>query len=127
MDQPAKGRQLAGIIPISGRDEKLGLPWPDCLQPISDNYMPIERSVYECALAGCDSIWIVCNDDYSPLLKKRLGDYILDPKIFSHWKFLRFKEDHKEYIPIFYVPINQKDRDTIANELDLNQSADTHS
>jgi len=111
MHAAPKGRNLAGIIPLSGKEKTFGMPWSDYLQPISEDYTALEKSVYECALAGCDSIWIVCNDDSAPLAKYRTGDYILDPQIFNHWSFLKNKEDHKEYIPIFYVPINQKDRD----------------
>ena len=110
MKQPPKGRRLAGIIPLCGRENRLQLPWPDYLQPIGENYTSIERSVLECAFAGCDSIWVVCNDDFAPLARERCGDYVLDPQIFDSWEFIKRKEDYKKYIPIFYVPIRQRDR-----------------
>ena len=111
MKKNKKGKSIAGIIPLVQKEHNFGMPWPDYLQPISKDYTPVERSVYECLLAGCDSIWIVANDDMAPLVRGRIGDYALDPKIFDHWNFIKRKEDHKEYIPIFYVPVSQRDRD----------------
>ena len=29
-------------------------------------------------MAGCRTIWIVCNDDMQPLIRYRLGDYVYD-------------------------------------------------
>lgn len=110
MEESLKGRNLAGIIPITGREDKLNLPWSDCLQPLCDGVLAIERSVYECATIGCDSIWIICNDDTAPLIKKRLGDYVVNPEIYESWHFKRMPDLRIEYIPIYYVPVLQKDR-----------------
>jgi len=111
MNSPPKGRHLAGVVPLSGRKDVLNWPWPDYLAPIGPGYLAIERAIVECALAGCDSIWVVCGDDVSPLLKHRLGDYVLDPILFENWDFIKRKTDHEKYIPIYYTPISQKDRD----------------
>ena len=111
MKKPPKGRTMAGVIPLSGAASVYGMPWPDYLQPINQDYTAIERSVYECAIAGCDSIWIVCNDDVAPLVKERVGDYVLDPAIFERWAFIKNQQDHKKNVPVFFVPIHQKDRD----------------
>ena len=35
--------------------------------PIAPNYTLLENAVYECAWAGCETIWIICNDDVAPL------------------------------------------------------------
>jgi len=86
------------------------MPWPDYLTPLAEGLTAIERAVYECALARCDSIWVVCNDDTAPLVKKRIGDYVLDPEIFSRINFLFNPKDHQKHIPVFYVPVSQKDR-----------------
>jgi hypothetical protein len=109
--QPApKSRILAGIIPITGRENTLGLPWDDCLQPLSYEVTALERSVYECAVMNCDSIWIICNDDTAPLIKKRIGDYVLNPNIYDDWRFKKYPKAQKKYIPVFYTPVLQKDR-----------------
>ena len=110
MDTALKGRNLAGIVPIAGRQDLLGLPWPDCLHPLAKDMLAIERAVYECALVNCDSIWVICNDDTAPLIKKRLGDYVINPNIYDNWDFKRHPDSCKEYIPIFYTPILQKHR-----------------
>ena len=111
MNAAPQGRNVAGIIPISGWESSFDLPWPDYLQPIREGYLAAERSVYECAIAGCDSIWVVCNDDVAPLLKSRIGDYVLDPKYFKQKDFVKRKDYHEKWIPIFYTPISMKDRD----------------
>ena len=36
----------------------------------------MQKSVHECALAGCNTIWIICNDDIQPLIKSVVGDQI---------------------------------------------------
>ena len=51
---------LAGIIPVAGHKKDFGFQWDNVLMPIAENYTAIERSVMECAYAGCETIWIVC-------------------------------------------------------------------
>lgn len=104
-------KHLVGIIPVAGQPLDFNFPWHDCLQPIGKNYLAVERSVLECAFAGCDTIWIVCHDDMQPLIKSRLGDYVQDPVyIFREHDPGNIKENHKR-IPIYYVPIHPNDRD----------------
>jgi len=100
---------LAGIIPVAGQPLDFNMPWHDCLAPIAQDYLAIERCVVECAAAGCETIWIVCNDDMQPLIRYRLGEYVQDPV----WVLRNFeynKSDHKKPIPIYYVPIHPRDR-----------------
>jgi len=107
---------LAGIIPVAGQELDFNFPWHDCLQPIAQNYLAIERSVVECAYAGCETIWIVCYDDMQPLIRYRLGEYVQDPLGLSPNYRLHPSQHHKP-IPIFYVPIHVKDlgkRDSLA-------------
>ena len=110
MFSATKGRNVAGIIPLAGYQNNLGSPLPDYLQLISSEYTALERSVYECCFAGCDSIWIVCNDDVSPVVRSLIGDYVMNPKIYKTWNKLKNHEEHKEYIPVFYVPVLRKHR-----------------
>jgi len=111
MRPPPKGRHLAGIIPLTGNQNTFDLPWPDYLQPLRQGMLAVERSVWECAYAGCDSIWIVCNDDVAPLVKKRLGDYVMNPRYFEIKDFVKRRDYYEKWTPIFYTPISQKDRD----------------
>ena len=77
--------------------------------PIADNYTLLDAAVVECAYAGCDTIWIVCNDDTEPLLRHRVGDFIEDP---SYYYYNTSKNlDHRKRIPIFWIPQHPKDRD----------------
>ena len=100
---------LAGIIPVAGQPLDYRLDFPDCMMPISSNYTLIEHAVYECAMAGCETIWIICNDDVAPIIRYRVGDYIEDPVYVS--RKAKFPSEHKVQIPIFYAPIHPKDRD----------------
>ena len=63
---------LAGIIPVAGRRLEYDLPFPDVLLPIAKDYTLLESAIVECAYAGCDTIWIICNDDTAPLLRYRV-------------------------------------------------------
>ncbi|MBT5638146.1 MAG: hypothetical protein HOJ16_06250 [Candidatus Peribacter sp.] len=102
---------LAGVIPVSGIRSDFGFPWHESLNPISQNYLAIERAVIECAYAGCETIWIVCDDDIQPLLKHRVGDYVVDPCSVSQASFTKFPKDGKRIVPVFYTPVHPKDRD----------------
>lgn len=111
MKKAPKGRNLAGIIPLTGWHNTFDFPWPDYLQPLREGYLAIDRSVQECAFAGCDSIWIVCGDDVAPIIKKRIGDYVMSPRYFEEKQFVKNKDYHEKWIPVFYTPMSQKDRD----------------
>lgn len=101
---------LAGIIPIAGQKLDFNFPWHDSLQPIAQDYLAIERAVWECACAGCETIWIVCHNDMQPLIRYRLGDYVQDP-LWMNKNRLRMPEEVEIPTPIYYVPIHPKDRD----------------
>jgi len=101
---------LAGIIPVAGQPLDFKQPWPDCLMPIAPDFSLLEASVAECAWAGCDTIWIICNDDIGPLIKKKIGDFVGDP-VWSYRKFDPYPDESKRQIPVYYVPIHPKDRD----------------
>ena len=85
---------LAGIIPVTNYKNKMKLPYHDFLLPVKEGLTAIENAVNTCAIAGCRSIWVVCDDDIVPMVRKLVGEYIgyLD-----------------RVIPIFYVPCNPKD------------------
>lgn len=63
---------LAGIIPVAIVPLDFKMPWNDALMPIAPNFCAIERSVYECAQAGCETIWIICNSEIIPLMRRRV-------------------------------------------------------
>jgi len=109
MVENGKNDYVAGIVPVAGQPKNFEFEWHDCLMPIAQNYTAVERAVAECAYAGCKTIWLVCNDDVSPLVRHRLGDYIQDPV----WLGRKGKHPSKlrRPIPIYYVPVSPKDRD----------------
>ncbi len=69
----------------------------------------IEAAVIEAAFAGCDTIWIICNDDMAPMVRYRVGDFIQDPIHFYN-KFGALPQDRRKRIPIYWVPIHPRDR-----------------
>jgi len=100
---------LAGVIPVAAQALDFKMPWHDCMMPLNEDYLAVEHSVVECAYAGCETIWIVCNDDVQPLIKSRLGDYVQDP-VWSFRKYEKAISNFNKPIPIYYVPIHPNDR-----------------
>jgi len=101
-------KHLAGIIPVSGIKSNFDMPWHTSLMPVGPNYLAVERSVLECAYAGCNTIWIVCSDDVQPLIRYQIGEKIQDP-VYNYRHFEHSKKDFKRPIRIYYVPIDVRD------------------
>jgi len=109
-------KHVAGIIPVAGLKSDFNLPWHPSLMPIAPNYLAVERAVAECAYAGCNTIWIVCNDDVTPLIRHQVGEKVQDP-VYDYRHFEHNKKDFKRPIRIYYVPIAIRDvnkRDNLA-------------
>ena len=101
---------LAGVIPLANLKTDYNLRTPDCLLPVDAGFTAIQKAVFECAIAGCKTIWIVANDDLAPIVKKIVGEWIYDPVYYSRTHAV-FPNDHRKEIPIYYVPVHPKDRD----------------
>lgn len=104
-----KNFHLAGIIPLAHPPFDFEMPWHDCLMPIDKKFLAIERSVLECAIAGCETIWIVAHRDIIPLLRYKIGEKVLDPA--SYRPFEKWASLFRKNTPIYYVAIHPKDRD----------------
>ena len=74
---------------------------------INPDFTAIQKSVFECALAGCSTIWIVANDDLAPIVRKIIGEWIYDPVYYRG--ISKFSSEERKEIPIYYVPIHPKD------------------
>ena len=107
LDKQKNIQHLAGIIPIGGQPLELNMPWHDCLMPIGPDYLAIEKAVIQCAYAGCETIWIVGHLGTQPIVRKRVGDLIIDPT--RLFKTFTAYQQMKE-ISVYYVPIHPKDR-----------------
>ena len=107
---------LAGIIPVAGQPLDFNFPWHDSLMPIGHNYLAVEKAVFDCVVAGCNTIWLVCPKDMQPLIRYRLGDWVVDPVRYD--KGHTFGSRPKVYeVPIYYTPMHPKDtgrRDCLA-------------
>ena len=104
---------LAGVVPIAGSTTEFNIPGHGVLMPISPDLNLIQRSVLECAYAGCESIWIVCNDDIAPIVKHSVGDSVYDPVSLEAGSYIQYPDKSYLSIPIYYVPIHPKHRDKI--------------
>ena len=71
--------------------------------PINHDFTLLDLAVYECACAGVKSIWISVNDDWAPVVKKRLYDYVMDP-VWQKRTMDPMPYQNKKLIPIFLVP-----------------------
>jgi hypothetical protein len=103
-----KSAHLAGIVPVADAPKDFNFILDDAMIPVAQNYYAVEKAVYDCALAGCDTIWIVCNLETKPIIRKRMGDYTLDPNTVGTNKFAFAPQQYRKYIPIYYVSIPEK-------------------
>ena len=101
---------LAGIIPVANLKTDLQTTFPPVLLPLEPDFTAIQKSVYECAIAGCQTIWIVANNDLAPIVRKTVGEWVYDPVYYMRRKTKFYREVRKE-VPIYYVPVHPKDRD----------------
>ena len=106
---------MPAIIPVAGMRTEFGMEWDASLAPVGPNYTALEASVFECLHAGCNSIWIVANDDIAPLIRHRLGEYATDIDSIQRGTFKRFGSDSHQEVPIYYVPIHPKHRGKVDN------------
>lgn len=103
---------LAGIVPVAGQKLDFQFPWHDSLMPIANNYTAIEHAIVQCCHAGCETIWIVAHREMQPILRDRIGDWILDYSSIRQAAFSKLCQGDKlKQIPIYYVPIHPKDRE----------------
>ena len=79
----------AGIIPVANLKTEIDTPIPEILLPVNNGFTAIQKSVFECALAGCNTIWIVANNDLAPIIRKVVGDWIYDP-VYYERTFTKF-------------------------------------
>jgi len=99
-------RNIAGCIPVEGK-KLFNFAWHDCFLPVGDGITALERSLYDCAYAGCSSIWITCPYDILPFIKKMIGDFITDPI----YRMEIFENYNTKRIPVYYVPLRVLDYD----------------
>ena len=102
---------LAGIIPVANLKTDYDIPTPPCLLPIEVGFTCIQRAVHECAVAGCNSIWIVANQDMAPIVRKVVGEWTYDPVHYHNTLAGKFVKEYRKEIPIYYTGIRDKDRD----------------
>lgn len=98
---------LAGIIPVANLKTSLNINFPELLLPINNGISMIQKSVVECAYAGCSTIWIVANPDLAPMVRKIVGDWTYDPVYLGRSKYGEGSE-HRREIPIYYCNIKPK-------------------
>lgn len=102
---------LAGIIPVANYECDIDVGFPQVLLPVCDGFSLIQRSVFECAMAGCDTIWIVANEDLAPVVKNTVGEWTYDPVYYKRDFSSKFYSELRKEVPIYYVGIKPKDLD----------------
>jgi len=107
-------KHLAGVIPLTDSESHHGRLWHDVLTPIAKDVSAIQNAVYQCAWAGCDTIWISSNYEDIGLTRKVIGDWVHDP---VDWERTEGNKTLKKEIPIYYVPIVPHDRNIGRNSL----------
>jgi hypothetical protein len=100
---------VAGVIPVANLHTDYNLDVPSVMLPVDAGFTCIQKSVFECAIAGCKTIWIVVDYDLAPIVRKSVGEWVHDPVYYNRTHVKFYKEVRKE-IPIYYVPIRDRDR-----------------
>jgi len=103
-------KHLAGIVPVANLQTDFDFNFPEVLLPLNNGFTCIQKSVVECAYAGCSTIWIVANPDLAPVVRKTIGDWIYDPVYLGRSKYGEGSE-HRREIPIYYCNILPKNMD----------------
>jgi hypothetical protein len=101
---------IAGIIPVANLETEHQTAISPILLQVDSGFTAIQKSVFECALAGCKTIWIVANPDLAPIVRKVMGDYVQDP-VYYNRNMSKFHSELRREIPIYYVPISLQDCD----------------
>ena len=101
---------IAGIIPVANLKTEHQAAISPILLQVDNGFTAIQKSVFECAMAGCKTIWIVANPDLAPIVRKVVGDFVQDP-VYYNRNMSKFHSELRREIPIYYVPISLKDCD----------------
>ena len=105
----APSSHLAGIIPIASKPTGYKLPWDDCLIPLAPDYLAIDNAIFQAAMAGCETIWVVANLETVPLVRKRVGDYIYDPVTIGSNKYAVAPDKYRQMCSVYYIPIPESE------------------
>lgn len=106
IDKGLRIQHMAGIVPIAGQPLEFNMPWHDAMMPLAADYFALEKSIYECAIAGCETIWVVAHYGTHPIIRKRIGDFVVDPGSYDYLK----KRGARRLVPVYYVPVAPKDK-----------------
>lgn len=109
--ETTSSKHIAGIIPVAKSQSDIDLIMHHSVLPISNNFYNIQRSIVECAYIGCNTIWVVCEDSYAPLIKKVCGDFVVNMHDYERSAFTKYPTENRRVIPIFYTPLSFKHRD----------------
>ena len=101
---------IAGIIPVANLQTEHQTAISPVLLQVEAGFTAIQKSVFECALAGCKTIWIVANPNLAPIVRKIVGDFVQDP-VYYNRNMSKFHSELRREIPIYYVPISLQDCD----------------
>jgi hypothetical protein len=93
-----------GIVPVIAPSAGYELDWDDTLIPVAPNYYAIEHAVLRCAYAGCSSVWIMANNNTTPLIRHRIGDYVHDP-VYLKRMAKKYPNLQRREVPVMYVPM----------------------
>lgn len=113
---------MAGIVPLATAPLDFNMPWHDSLILLAPNFTAVERAVLECSVMGCNTIWIVCHEHMTPLLKHRLGEWVIEGTEKVIQQAEHFGDDYAicrraRRIPIYYVPIYPGDLNHLDGEV----------
>jgi len=111
MTEASSSKHIAGIIPVSRVQSDIDLILPPSALPIANGFYNIQRSIVECAYAGCNTIWVVCDDSQALLLKKICGEFVMNMHDYERSHHSKYPQENRRVVPIMYAPLSFKHQD----------------
>lgn len=96
----------AAIIPLYTSKRIYKTPLEDCEIKINYTMTAVEKAIVDASYMGVKTIWLICRPEMQRSLRKRIGDFIIDP-FYSEKSLI----DSYRRIPIFFLPIPDRYRD----------------
>lgn len=109
--ETTSSKHIAGIVPVAGVRSDIDLVLPPGALPVGNGFYNVQRAIVECAYAGCNTIWVVCDDATAPLIKEICGDFVTNMHDYERSMHTVHPSDNRRTVPLMYTPLSFKYQD----------------
>ena len=93
------------IIPVPISKWRFNQQWPDIIMPLSEDLNFLQYAIVQASMFGVEAIYVIAHIATNPLIKKGIGEYIMDP-VYSDSTSVEKTLLRQRYIPIHFMPVN---------------------